>query len=148
MSELILWKNQEISKLKRDIDRLFDRFWSDFGVRGLCLEFSKGIETHISETEHSLVIRMLLPGIDPEALDISVTGDTVFISGEKKKRDTESASYYRKVERMFGSFSRTIKLPCKVKVDKIEATYKDGILSVFMPKKEPEESRETKIEIR
>jgi len=148
MSELILWKNQEISKLKRDIDRLFDRFWLDCGVGGLSLEFSKCIETHISETEHSLLIRMLLPGIDPEALDISVTDDTVFISGEKKKRPTESASYYRKVERMFGSFSRTIKLPCKVEMDKIEATYKDGILSIFMPKQKAQESRETKIEIK
>ncbi len=73
MAGLIVWKNQEIDKLRRDIDRLFDRLWDDFGVP-LSTRIEREIPSiDLSETEDTLIIRAEVPGINPEDLEISIT---------------------------------------------------------------------------
>ena len=148
MSELILWKDQEIRRLRRDMDRLFSRLTTGFGVPlfpgaalgGLCID--------LLETEDTLTLKVEIPGIDPDRLNISVTDDRLTISGEKGEEMISDSRYYRRVERRFGSFSRTIRLPCKVKIDDIEATYKKGILNIVMPKSKPEKRSGVRVQVR
>ena len=148
MSELILWKNQEIVKLRRDMQRLFNRFWYGFGVQ-MFPEEAGGIPSiDLSETEDLLTLKAICPGINPEDMDISVTEDTLFIQGETREETIEESATYQKVLRRSGSFSRTISLPCKIKVDEIEAVYKEGILKITMPKCEPDKARGIRIQVK
>ena len=100
----------------------------------------------ISETGDHFVVRADLPGIDAKNLDINLTGNVLTISGEKKEERTEEHenSYYS--ERRFGSFSRSFSLPADVKEERIEASYKDGVLQVNIPKSET--ARHKKIEVK
>ena len=149
MSELILWKDEEIHKLRRDIDRLFDRCWSEFGVCRFLGEVSEGFSTQLTETEESLIFRAELKGINPENLDVSITNDAFLtIKGEKIVVSAEEGGYYHRVKRRFRSFSRTFRLPCRVRVGEIKAIYKNGTLKVVMPKWKPQRARCIKVEIK
>ena len=147
MSGLILWKNQEINKLRKDIDRLFDRLWDDFGM-----PLSTRVEREkpyidLSETEESLLIRAEVPGINPEDLEISITENILTIKGEMKQGDEEESGDSHRMERRYGYFSRTLRLPCKIVVDDVQATYKKGVLSIVMPKCKEMSASEIRIKI-
>lgn len=134
MTELIIWKNKEMSKMKRDVERLFDRMWMDFGSTR-----SSGLTTRwpsldIYETEDTVVVRVELPGVDPNDVHISVTGQTLHLRGEKKLDRVRSGVHFHQGERRFGSFSRTVELPCPLEVEEIKATYEKGVLMIAMPK--------------
>ena len=148
MSELILWKNQEMGKMRRDMERMFNRFWSDFGVCLFPGEVAEGPFIDLSETKDSLILRVELPGIDPEEVEISVTDRTLVIKGEKKEESVEKNAYYHRVERRFGSFSRSLQLPCKVEMDQIKAKYDKGVLKIVMPKCEPGQAGGRKVEVK
>jgi HSP20 family protein len=148
MSELILWKNQEITKLRRDMQRLFNRFWYDFGVPILPEEITEPPSIDVSETKDTLTIWAKFPDVDPEDMDISVTGDTLIIKIERREETIEANDRYHRVERRSGSFSRTISLPCRVKVGEIKAMYKEGLLKITMPKCEPEEACGVPIQVK
>ena len=147
MSELILWKNQEITKMRRDMERLFNRFWYGFRVPVFPGEIAETPSIDLSETEGTLIIRAEFPGVNPEDMDISVTGDTLIIKAEVRKETVEESVRYRRVERRSGSFSRTIPLPCRVRVNEIRAIYKEGILNITMPKCEPDKACGVRIEV-
>ena len=148
MSELILWKDEEMNKLRRDIDRLFDRCWSEFGVCRFLGEVSEGFSTQLTETEESLIFRAELKGVNPENLDVSITNDAFLtIKGEKIVVSAEEGGYYHRVKRRFRSFSRTFRLPCRVRVGEIKAIYKQGILDIVMPKWKPQRRRAIKVKV-
>jgi HSP20 family protein len=148
MSELMLWKNEEMDKLRRDLDRLFDRCWSDFGIGRFLGEVSEGFSLQIKETEDSLMLKAELEGVDPENLDVSITNDILLtIRGQKKTVTAEETGYYHSVKRRFTSFKRTLRLPCRVRVGEIRATYEKGILKIIMPKWKPQKARGIKVEI-
>lgn len=148
MTELILWKNQEINRLRRDIDRLFDRLWDDFGM-----PLSRRIEREVpsidlSETEDTLIIKAEVPGIDPKDLEISITDNILTIKGEMKQGDDEEKGDYHRMERSYGFFSRTLQLPCKIVAEEVHATYKKGVLSIVMPKCQEVSAPEIRIKIK
>ena len=149
MSELILWKNEEMNKLRRDIDRLFDRCWSEFGACRFLGEVSEGFSMQLTETEESLIFRAEFKGVNPENLDVSITNDVFLtIKGEKSVATSEEGGYYHSVKKRFRSFSRTFRLPCRVRIGEIKATYKKGVLKVVMPKWKPQRARCIKVEIK
>lgn len=148
MPELTIWIDQEISKMKRDMDRLMCRLCNDFDMPLLPSIVRKVPFIHLSETEDHLIIKAEIPGFNPEDLDIAVTDDTLTIKGEMKKEFIKKGENYEKIERRHGSFSRTIQLPCRVMIDDVKATYKKGILNVVMAKCKPERAREVKIRIK
>lgn len=100
----------------------------------------------ISEADDHFIVRADLPGIDAKNLDISLSGNVLTIRGEKKDERTEEKENYYYCERKFGSFSRSFTLPSDVKEEGIEATYKDGVLQVNIPKSET--ARSKKIEVK
>jgi HSP20 family protein len=147
MGGLIIWKNQQINRLRRDMDRLCSRLLEDFGMPLLP---RTGIEVpyiDLSETETDLIIKAELPGVDPKDLDISLSEGLLTIKGEMKRDIIEEGENYHRTERQFGSFSRTFKLPCRVKPDDVEATYKKGILNIVMPKRKSD-TREVRLQIK
>lgn len=148
MPGLTIWKNQEMNKLRRDMDRLFARLRDDFGMP-LFPRIARDFPfINLSETEDELIIRAEIPGINPEDLDISITEDILNIRGEMKQEFVEESEDYHRVERRYGSFSRTLQLPCRIMIEDVEATYTNGILNIVMPKCKPEAARAFKIKVR
>ena len=90
----------------------------------------------VKESAEAVVVKAEVPGIDAQDINISVTGDVLTIKGEKKSEREEKEANYHLVERNYGSFSRSLKLPAAVDLDKIEAKYDKGVLTVTCPKKE------------
>jgi HSP20 family protein len=147
MPGLIIWKNKEISRLKRDMDRLLTRFWDDFGKGPSNITFDFAPVIDLSETEDALVVRAEFPGISPEDIDISVTDHILTIKVEMKQEASGETEGFHSRQLKHGFFTRSLQLPCKVLADEVEATYKKGILSIILPKCKAATTREIKIRI-
>lgn len=148
MPGLIVWKRQEMNRLRRDMERLFDRLWDDFRVPSITRGTRQLPIIDLVESEGILTIKAEIPGIDPEDLDISITDDILTIKGEMKQEFIEESENYHRIERSYGTFSRSFQLPCRVRVDEIEASYQRGVLRIVMPKCSPEESPEIIIKVK
>jgi len=145
MPELILWKDQQMDRLKNDMERLFDRLLDDFRFP-LAPRSAGGMPSmEISESEDSLTVRAELPGMAPEDIELAIAGDALTIKGERKEEITDEDSAYRSVRT--SRFSRQLHLPCRVKLEEIKASYKGGVLEIHLPKCGPEEFKEIKIDI-
>lgn len=147
MPGLTIWKNQEIDRMRRDLNRLFDRLWGDFGVPLYPRAFRDTPSINLSETENELIIKADIPGMDPDDVEIRITDDILTIKGEVKQELTTESENYHRIERRYGTFSRTLQLPCKVQIDDVKATYQKGILNIVMPKCRPEMARLVKIKV-
>ncbi len=127
-----------------------DRWFEDFGLPTVERMFEQDKvwvpAFDISETDDHIVVKADLPGIDAKELDISITGNVLTVKGEKKREAEEKGESYHRVERWFGSFTRSIALPVDVDAEGIEAVYKDGVLKITIPK--TEKSRRKKIEVK
>jgi HSP20 family protein len=108
---------------------------------------SRGIfpALNISENKDNLYLRAEIPGINPKDIDITATPDSITIRGERRPAGVGKEVNYHQREREFGSFNRIIGMPCQVSPDKISASYKDGILTVVLPKAEQAKPKQIKI---
>ena len=129
------WRNafDELERMRRDMDRLLGQvagpaYWpTHAGVFPL---------VNVTEDQNHFYISSEIPGMTSDEINISATGRNLTISGERKiASETENVRYHRR-EREDGKFSRSIALPSDIQVDRIEAGYIDGILSVKIPKAE------------
>jgi len=123
----------ELERMRRDMDRL-----SEGLTRGLWREPMAGVFPlmNVTEDKDNYYVRAELPSFKTDDLDISVTGDSLSISGERKiPAEDEKAQYHRR-ERESGKFSRIVSLPAQVDTGKAEARCTDGVLTVVLPKAE------------
>lgn len=135
--DLIQWRPfREVSRLRSEMDRLWDEYFGPGrrALRPLEEEWLPAVD--VSETADKITVKAEIPGMEAKDIEISMVGDTLTIKGEKKAEREEKDENYHLVERSYGSFSRAMKLPAVVDSDKVEATYKNGVLTVVLPKKE------------
>ena len=126
---------------------LFDRFFEDFEPPNLFSEemtFMPAFD--VSETQNELIVKGEVPGMDQKDIDINLSDGLLTIKGEKKHEKEDKNENYHCVERHYGKFSRTMRVPFEVEADKVDATYKDGVLKVTLPKSET--AKPKKIEIK
>jgi HSP20 family protein len=95
----------------------------------------------LAETDSMLEVRMDIPGMEAKDIDIQVNANVLTVSGERKEEREEKGKTYHRVERRVGAFSRSVALPCPVKEDGVDAQYKNGILTVKLPKTEEANAR-------
>jgi HSP20 family protein len=100
----------------------------------------------IYETAHDLTLKAELPGIDPKDLDARVEDGTLYLKGERKFEKESKKENYHRIERTYGSFMRSFALPTSVDADKVSAEYKDGILTLTLPKKEEAKAKTIKVQ--
>jgi HSP20 family protein len=132
--------------LRDEMDELFGRFVSRWDEDWPARTFTPDLD--LFETEDAVQIDIDLPGIKPEEIDIAVTGNTVRISGERKKDEKEEKGRtYLRTGRSFGAFSGTFTLPCAVDESKIKAQEKDGVLTIVLPKTERAKTRRIKVKV-
>lgn len=130
MPDLTVWKNKQIQKMKRDMDRLFTDFFREFGIPSFAEDFGEMPSVEVTETEDSVIVTAELPGLDPEDYDISVSEHYLLLKGKKKEHLVRQGT---NVERT-GTFTNRLRLPCKIEPDRVEACYKDNRLRITMPK--------------
>jgi HSP20 family protein len=136
---LVKWNPwSEVMTLKQEMDRLFGMQMPDV-FRQESRSWTPRID--MQETETDYVIEADLPGVSRDDITVSVEGQTLVISGERQAEDTRDADGWRHVERAFGKFQRAFQLPTTVNADGIEAQYRDGVLSVHVPKAEEAKTR-------
>ncbi len=97
----------------------------------------------IKDEDNQLKVEAELPGVSEKDVELSISGDMLMISGEKKQEKEEKEKGYYRVERSYGSFQRAIPLPVDVDRDKVQASFKNGVLTVTLPKS-PEAMKQTK----
>lgn len=135
---------QEIQRVTtpfQEMERMFDdlvqsRFFTPSWFPRFKLNEFADVSTSVDMFEEGddLVIKAEIPGMQKDDISIDFSGDMISISGEKKSEEkTERKDFYR-VERSFGSFSRKLRLPVEIKIEKTCASFKDGVLEIRMPK--------------
>ena len=102
----------------------------------------------IYETENELVLKADLPDVDLKDIDVRVENQTLSISGERKFEQENTGKGYHRIERSYGSFMRSFAVPNSFDTDKIAADFKNGVLSVTLPKKETAKPRQVKVEVK
>lgn len=100
----------------------------------------------VEETEDQFTLVVELPGVSPEDVDITLEENVLTISGERTFYDEKTEATFRRVERAYGRFHRAVRLPDRVAGDQVEASYRDGLLTITVPK--AEESKPRRIEVR
>jgi len=127
------------SKLQTEMDSMFDRFFKGSWGAPLELFASRGgwgLSVDVVDSDKEVVVKADVPGVDPKDLDISLAGNTLVISGEKKEEHEEKGKHYFRSERAFGSFRRSVELPAAVDAEKVKANYSNGVLTVRLDKHE------------
>lgn len=149
MSTLIRWQPvRELSSLRERMDRLFDeaRGGGWFGEEGL----ASGVwipPVDVFETNDSVVLKADLPEVNQDEVDISVQNNTLTIRGERKaEKEVKEKNFYR-MERSYGSFSRSFSLPPTVDADRIEASFSNGVLTMTLPKREQSKPKQIKVKV-
>ena len=148
---LIPWRRKAgeehpIAGLREEMNRLFDSFWQgDFLPESLSL--GRGFpNVEVSETDADIVVRADLPGMEAKDVDVSLSGDVLTIKGERKEEKEEKEKAYHYKEMRYGSFSRSVRLPATVDVEKISAECKKGVLRITLGKSEVAKSKKIAIE--
>ncbi len=141
---------RDILEFRDEIDRLFKDFFSPWPVRRRRVrgEMVWAPEVDVYEDENNVVVQAELPGLKPKEVDISIAGNTLTLKGEKKGEKEEEGRNYYLVERVYGSFERSIELPIEVDASKAKATMKDGILEVVIPKTPESKPKQIKVEVK
>ena len=119
---------------RREVDRMFDRFFDGFPTRTADDWHAITPAVDINETEKGMVVTAELPGVTDKDVEVSLVGDILTIKGEKKEEKTHKDGESTHVERRYGSFSRSVRLPFEPKDERVEAKFKDGVLTVYLPK--------------
>jgi len=141
---LVRWDPvRELDSLQSDMNRLFDGFFQGRGANGNGRRWIPAMD--LAETEGELVLRADLPGLAEEDVTVEIKDSVLTISGERKADDEEKNEGYDRVERSFGSFSRSLTLPRGIDADAVKAGFDRGVLEVRIPK--PEERTPTRVQI-
>ena len=121
------------SGLRRDMDRFFERLlespWSDLPAMG---EFIPALD--VTESKDAVTVKAELPGMEPKDIAVTLEGDILTIKGEKEEKKEEKDERRHRVERSWGSFVRRVQMPAAVEGSKVNAAFKNGVVTITLPK--------------
>jgi HSP20 family protein len=141
---LVKWDPvRELDSLQSDMNRLFDSFFSERGANDRGRRWIPAMD--LVETDNHLVLRADLPGLSEEDVNIEIKDGVLTVSGERKSEHEEKGEGFYRVERAFGSFSRSLTLPQGIDANAVSADFDRGVLEVKVPK--PEERKPTRVQI-
>ena len=131
MKALTPWTG--LTSFKTEMDRLFERFWERDSPEWPALgEWSPKLD--LADTKDAIVVKAEVPGMDPKEIQLSLHDQVLTLKGEKKQEKEEKEEHYYRAERSYGAFVRTVRLPATVDGSKVTATFKNGLLTVTLPK--------------
>lgn len=140
-----IWKSGSVLMPAREefIDRLFSGAPSFSGETA-----AWNPRTDITETDKEISVQVEVPGMNKDEIKVKVENNVLTISGERKQEKKEKKTDYSRVERYYGKFERSFAMPDAVLSDKISAVYKDGVLSVSIPKSEKAAQKQIAVEVK
>jgi len=146
---MIPWRGRTLpvatlTSLREEMNDLLSRFWSHTSEPFGLAEWSPALD--VSETDDAVLVHAEIPGIDPKELDIAVVGNTLTLRGEKKSETEQEGTNYHRVERRYGAFTRSLRLPAAVDAEHVTAKAAAGVLEIRLPKRE--EAKAKRIEIK
>jgi HSP20 family protein len=144
---IVRWEPfRDLLSLQERMNRLFeDRLARVRGEEPMTGSFAPPVD--IYETEQAIVLEVDVPGLKLEDLDIRVENNTLTIRGERQQSTEVKEENYHRVERYYGSFTRSFAVPNQVDPQKIEATYENGVLRLTMAKREESKPKQIKVEV-
>jgi HSP20 family protein len=134
---------REIMSIRSMLDQAFDNFLLRRGELG-----GEWLAMDMYQTDDNVIVKAVLPGLKPEDIHISVSDGMLTIQGEMKEERIEEKARYHLRERRVGSFSRSVPLPSAVVVDKAEARYENGILTLTLPKTEETKPKTISVKVK
>lgn len=138
----------DILNMQREINRMFDDFFQSDRDESSLLAPNWKPAVDIVEEDNAYVAKVELPGVSKEDVKISMQDNVLTIRGEKKAEKKAREGNMHRIERYSGSFQRSFSLPNSVKNDRIEAEFKDGILTITMPKAEEAKAKEIEVKVK
>jgi len=143
---LIRWEPlREIDTLQRQMNRLFDNLMPTTGTENGGVSFMPAAE--MQETADAIHLKLEVPGLEAKDLDVQVTAEAVSINGERKSETKTEKNGVTRSEFRYGKFQRVIPLTSQIQKDKVQAEYKNGVLTVTLPKAESEKNKVIKVNI-
>jgi len=147
MTVLTRWEPfRELSTLQDRINRAFRESYTGAGDDSLTTSsFAPAVDVY--EDEHQVALKIEVPGIDEKDIDVRIENNTLTVHGERNIEKDEKEENYRRVERHYGSFTRTFTLPTTVDTEKVLATYDKGVLKIALPKKAEAKPKQIKVNV-
>lgn len=143
---LIRWEPfREVDNLQREMNRMFDSLSS--ANRGENLGISYMPAAEMQETADAIHLKLEVPGLEAKDLDVQVTAEAVSISGERKSETKTEEKGVTRSEFRYGKFQRVIPLSTRIQNDKVQAEYKNGVLTLTLPKAEAEKNKVVKVNV-
>ena len=137
---------RELNTITDRMNRLFqDTYGTQSREEGLTASFVPAVD--IYEDEHNVTVKMEVPGIDQKDIDVRLENNTLTIRGERKFEKEEKEENFRRVERQYGSFTRSFTLPTTVDAEKVTAHYDKGVLKVQLAKKAEAKPKQIKVSV-
>src|SRR5579863_3644187 len=148
MTVLTRWEPfREFSTLQDRMNRLFRENYSGEGRDESLSTSSFAPAVDVYEDEHNVTLKIEVPGIDEKDIDVRIENNTLTVRGERKIEKEEKEENYRRVERQYGSFTRTFNLPTTVDSEKVSANYDKGVLKIALPKKAAAKPKQIKVNV-
>jgi len=145
---IVRWEPfRDLVSAQRDFDRLFREAFSPVAGETELSTRSWAPPVDIYETEDAIVLKAELPGVDAKDVEVRVEDNTLYLKGERKFEKEVKEQNYHRVERSYGSFARSFSLPNSISADQVKAEFKDGLLTLTMPKREEAKPKTIKIDV-
>jgi len=146
MTVLTRWEPfREFSTLQDRMNRLFRESFEDRDESLTSSSFAPAVDVY--EDEHHITLKVEVPGIDEKDIDIRLENNVLTVHGERKIEKEEKEENYRRVERQYGSFTRTFTLPNTVDTDNVQANYDKGVLRIQLAKKAEAKPKQIKVNV-
>jgi HSP20 family protein len=147
MTVLTRWEPfREFATLQDRMNRLFRESYNEGRDESLTTStFAPAVDVY--EDEHKVTLKIEVPGIDEKDIDVQVENNTLTVHGERKIEKEEKEENYRRVERQYGSFTRTFTLPTTVDTENVSANYDKGVLKISLPKKAEAKPKQIKVSV-
>lgn len=139
---------QELKNLREEMNRAFNPVPGLFNMEEGLLRGQWSPNVDIREDENAIYLEADLPGLKPGDFKLSIENYKLTLSGERRLEHEEKGENYHRVERSYGSFTRSFTLPTTVDIDDVKADFKDGVLRISMPKREEVKAREIQVAIK
>jgi HSP20 family protein len=123
-----------MDRLRNEMERLYERFFDLRPFRRFTEEGEWMPSVDVSETAKEIIVNAEIPGVEAKDIDVNLAGDVLTIKGERKREQEAKGENLHRIERSYGSFYRSLRLPSEVDGDKIKASYKKGVLRITLPK--------------
>jgi HSP20 family protein len=146
MSSITRWDPfRGLSTLQDEVNRLFDSTFKGNSGSSTLTAWAPAVD--IYETENELVVKADLPDVPEKDIDVRVENNMLTIRGERKYDQTVKEDNYLRVERSYGAFSRSFSLPNTVNTEAIQASYKNGVLQIELPKRAESKPKQVKVNV-